>query len=265
MNFKKSFLISLLSLNGLIAGCGGSSGPEAPQNPIVLTSQNALPIADASVAYADVSTTLVGAEANIPNAKKALDTVVNIAFDKNRLIPSVVQGITTSLPCGTDGNSGSTDFTGDTTLTTSTGTITFNNCIEFGITMNGSFTISSEWNDATTYYSDSGVGSLSMSIDGLSFTMGIDYSETGYTNTGEFTSEIAFSISSPQFPGFMVATTQPLTGFYQDIDAGELTVSGGSNTSLKIIFTGTNIADVYLDDNGDGFYNHEGTIFRTPL
>jgi len=257
MTFKKSLLISFLSFSGIIVGCGGSSGPEAPQAPIVLTSENAIPIANAAVVYAEIGSSVTGAEANIPQAKKALDTIVNIAFDKNRQIPSVVQGITTSIGCGPDGTSGSTEFNGtgdtmDVLIGSNEGTITFNNCVEFGITINGSFSIASSWNGTTGEYSNSGSGNMSLSAEGISFSMGLDYTGNGNDITGAFSNDFAFSIFSPQFPGFTAETTQSLTGFYGTIEAGTILVTGGNNTYLEIIFTGSGWADVYLD-SGDGF------------
>ncbi len=38
-------------------------------------------------------------------------------------------------------------------------------------------------------------------------------------------------------------------------------VHGADDTSLRITVTGTNVADVELDDNGDGTYVYVETIF----
>ena len=90
--------------------------------------------------------------------------------------------------------------------------------------------------------------------------MQIDFSETGNSYSGSFNTDLAYSVSGSNIPGFLVETTQTMTGMNSSLTAGELLVTGGNNTHLRITITGANFATVELDA-GDGNYQYMGTIY----
>jgi len=242
----------------LLSACGGgSSGPQAPQNAVVLNSTNATTYAQLATGFVDAGLTIVGTEASTIPVKQALDTVIGQAFDKNRQTSNVVAGVIASEGCSGGGSTSfdSTDeYDAVSGNTTTTGTLTFNSCVELGMTISGSFSTSSVYNATTGDYDDNGSGSITVAFDGFSFSMAMDYAQTGNTSNSNTSTDLAFSISSTQFEGFLVETTQPLIGDGFQISSGEMIVTGGAGTKLRLTFNSNSIT-VELDE-GSGYQSH---------
>lgn len=254
MDFKKLLTLYTLSIAFLATGCGGSDGgtssPSLPANAVVITTANAVDIANMAIIFSETGSSLIGVEASSLPIQSTIDRVVERAFDRNREASSIVAGVTTSDLCG----SGSTDFNGTITATSSSGTLTFNNCTDFGITINGVFTFTSTWDISTGAYNDSGSGTITTSVSGLSFSMTLSYSAQGNSFSGDFSSNISYSISSPFLEGFLVTTVQDLIGNLGVVTGGQLIVEGRNGTRLRITFNSNNTVTIDLD-NGNGTFS----------
>lgn len=250
MNITKKLLPVSLILGSLLTGCGSeTSAPEA----IVFNQSNASGIAVSAAIYAEASPSFVSAvETSLPPSQAAIDLVTKLAFDKDRHDLNIAVGVVPGEPC-TDG--GSTSFSGEAGSNSRTGTVSFNNCNEGGFVIDGSFSVSSTWVSLPGSYTNTGVGSITMSFGGQSFTLSLDYDGSGDSSTGDFANDISFSISIPSYGSFSVATTSTLVGniYSGGILSGVLVVTGGQGTRIRVTFNANGTADVDLD-NGNGVF-----------
>ena len=104
-------------------------------------------------------------------------------------------------------------------------------------------------------------GKLSIKIGADTVTVVMDLNESGNEGTGDFSTDISFSMSGVPGGGFLVESQQPLSGnvFTMEVTAGRLIAYGADNTRLRITLTAANAADVDLD-NGSGSFMPHSTI-----
>jgi len=243
----------VLAASTFITACGG--GSSAPAG-IVLDSQNATDIATSASLFAQASPNIVtSVEAGLPSTQEAIKVLTTLAFDHDRHSTDVVTGVIPGAACSV---SGSTSFSGSSSATTRSGTVTFNNCNEGLFVMNGSFTLNSSWTIGGGAFSNSGSGSVTMSVNSASFTLSLDYTSTGDSTTGAFVNDISFTMAITNYGSFSVDTTTAISGnLSTGFTSGVLIVSGGSNTRLRITYNNNLTVTIELDSGNGQFVYHD--------
>jgi len=257
---------SICQISGamILAGCtsssdSGSSAPAVPADAITITSANATSTVTSAVATANIALNAVGAEA--AQAPTAMD-IVNLVEDlrKNRTATSMLStptGATQSIGC-TGG--GTIDYSYSSTLTTESGSATFNSCTESGFTLNGTLSFNSSWTDPYGPYSDH----VSGSITATSGSYVISINNLNFTNTGSTVNDYGdaqytinpfnYSINFTGGGGFAVTLLAPVTGD-DTIDAvcpqaGTILVTGAGSTKAKATIVYPNVTIEYDDGSG---------------
>jgi hypothetical protein len=269
MAIEKTILklfILLVMFFGLGA-CGGSSSgggdddgsntPTLPANATKITTINASDIAEDAISSLELVSNLalrnVTEEASRPG--DVLKLIIDMAFDKPHRSIGVANRTETE-PC----DSGSVTIDFEETATSFTGTLTFSSCRIDDVTLNDKFSFSSTFNDSGAY-SDSGSGNISASVGSESFTLVVNFSETGNEFDGSFSTTTSYSISGRPDFNYLVTTVVPISGIDPNVSAGQIKVLGADNSSLLITVVGDNFLQVELDENGDGNYVfHENTF-----
>lgn len=265
--FRPTLAIAISALLLFMSGCGGGGGdddktgstPTLPSDAVTITDANATQVANAVLASIDSLSivTSLKSETAAPSFQDAVNLVANKVFKRDRRPYPVVTGVTESIDCDNIGV-GSITFTYTETETSASGTTEFNNCEFFGLTVDGSFTFSSSWNNTTGDYSDSGSGTLTYTYGSESFTIVMELDETGNEQTGAFSQSVSYSVTGSSVGGFLVTTTEPLIGNYfsGELTSGQLIVEGAGGTRLRITITGPYEATVELDDGSGTFVPH---------
>ncbi len=267
---NKFKIFSSILLFTFLASCGGGSGSDGgtgtgttsisiPADAVTITSANTTSIAASAVSTFDSTTTIIGVQASLPSPYAAIETITNIAFNKNKIPSSVASGIVEVFNC-TYGGTESDNYT--ETSGGGSGVITFNQCnYGDGMVLNGSFSYRYIWNSNTGAYTETGNGRITISSSGEAFTLALNYSDTGNDFSGDSSISISFSITGSSLGGFMVNSTQPLISLnFNYASSGQLIVSGANNTRLRITITSISTASVEFD-NGDGnFVFHSNII-----
>ena len=257
----------------LITGCGGGGGasyptPGLPANAVVFDSFNATDIANRAVSDSGY----VGTSARQAKPLSSLKAVMELASDQIRSTDqssSITTGAsqTIVIDCTDDfipSSGGNITITVNGDESSATGSLTFNSCTFDGIvTVNGSISFDGTGNNAGDFNFNGG-GSITITdtSNSTSITMVMRFSESVNDFDGTFKSSFSFSIEGLPDGGFLVETTQPLVGDMSGVTAGQIMISGGNGTRIRIDITGLNMADVFLDINdGNGFQDHSSINF----
>jgi hypothetical protein len=271
MNKYLTLSTSAVMLSGLFlfTGCssssddGGTPVASVPANAIVIDETNAETTVQAAVGSATTLGSVFSVETTqVLSLKSALNTITPIL--KNISTIDVATGTDFSEDCTGGGTvSGSSTETDDGTTYSESGTVSFNNCIEQGFTINGTVTYSSSGNYVTGAYTDNFSGSLTMTFNSGSDSFNFSnfaFAETGnysnYTYTiSQLTDAIDFVINGTQGGGFLVTLIAPIVesdGNYCP-ESGHIKVTGGNDTTAEGIY------------NGDGTMTiiANGTVVRT--
>lgn len=250
--------VAIISGQLLITGCSsddassGSSGGVAtvPANAVIIDDTNA----EATIYAAAASASTLGSAISVQTTQvislKSVMEIIKPILNRNSTT-NVATGATFSEPC-TDGGSisGTETISDDGTTYSESGSVTFNNCAEGGIIINGTSTYSSSMNSATGAYTDDASGTITVTFTGGTDTFsfsGFVFSETGnnlqdtYT-ISQLTYAIDFTINGTQGGGFLVSLLQPIveTDGSGCPESGHLLVNGGNGTSAEGIFNGDN-------------------------
>ncbi|MGD8803970.1 MAG: hypothetical protein PVG12_12370, partial [Gammaproteobacteria bacterium] len=219
----------------IIFGCssdddGGSAGGTVPTNAITITEDNAVETVSSAIS---IGTTLVDAVPNpygvqitpSPSYREIIEFVTSKAKNADGSTGtsvSIPTGIEETYPCSGGGNItiNSTD-----TETSSSGTLTINDCIESGITLSGSVTFNFTWNNETYDYSDSISGNISGDFGDVDFSLnGLVLEETGNELSGDYSlNTYTYAVDSSAGGGFLVELLAAIVG--NDYD-GQCPVSG---------------------------------------
>ncbi len=230
--------------------------PTLPADAARITAANAADIANAafgSIEGLTSATTAFRGDAELPS----LFEIVQAAGERVKskaMLPAPIAYQTETQDCEPSSPQGRITVDFDATSNSAEGSAVFSNCVLGGITMNGRFTFDSTFNDTSGDYSDRFNGSLTISFGSESFTMQFDFTDSGNSLSGVFTSSIALSVSGIPGGGFLVTSTAAVTGVGTDVLSGVLLVQGADNTKLRIRITGANAAAVDFDD-GSGYVN----------
>ena len=263
MSYRKILSLFIIGFAFVISGCGdeeettgGSVNVTLPSDAILISDANAITVAEAVVDSTSATGFASGIEVSNPQTAKAVKSIRS-AVNTVKQSSNVVTGITESDPC-IDG--GSVSFSGSASATGSSGTLAFNNCVQYGVSIDGSMSVTFTWNDTTGAYSDKINGSFTISYFGETFTMVMNLSETGNYSSGDYTTDMTYSITGSPIGGFMVETTLPLIGNVNaGLTSGQLTVTGKNNTQLRITAISAYTASVEFN-SGDGVWVDKGTV-----
>lgn len=269
MTCNKLFSLFIIGFNLIGAGCTSSDDsaatPGLPADAVTITATNAQPIAISAVATIETVGLVLGVDSSLPQIQNAINTVTDLAFNRDKNTSSVATGITESEQCTFgDPTSGTItvvyEETGTIIAGSESGTLTFASCRFGTTTFIGSFTYNDTW-IADGSYTESGSGSLTIRDNQQSFTITLNTSETGNYNTDTYITNLSYSVSGTSLGGFLVETSIPLTGNYMNngADAGQFIITGAGGTRLRITILDINTATYELD-NGDGIFVSQGTL-----
>ncbi len=259
--FRNFFIISLVLF---VASCGGSSSsggssddgfptPTVPAGARTITALTADDTAQSAALFASILNQFAQLKTESPpTMAQVVDRVIDQVIRRNRISRSPNAFKTedlSSMFC--DSGSASADF--DETSTSESGTITFTNCdVGSGDIVDGELVYDSSWNDTTLDYDIQVGGTLTFDI-GLLVTIVINIVESGNDGTGDFSTNINFSLEGIPDGGYLVTTTQNLVGIAGGLVSGQLIVTGSANSRLRLTIIGPSLASVDLD-TGNGFF-----------
>ena len=258
----------------LLTGCGGGGGgpsyptPSLPADAVVFDGNNSTEFANRALSDSGYVGTSAKQEQVQYSVKAALDMVADQMYSTQQSAP-IATGATETitiecLDISVPGSSGNIVFTVSGSGSSGTGSISFNNCSFDGIiTVDGIISFDGTADNAGNFNFNGG-GTITITdatdpLDVTSVTMVMNFNESGNDFDGTFASSFSFSISGLPGSGYLAQTTQPLVGDFTGVWDGEITVYGGSGTSIRIDITGLNTANVYLNE-GSGEVYHD-TIF----
>jgi len=266
--FSKLYLISLLFSSLTIFGCSSDDsaggGATVPSGAVTITDANAIEVVtdaiDTGVALLDIVD--LATAVDIDQAPTARD-IIDLVIDKTKNISgttvvSTPTGVAFSEPC-TGGGTVSGDIT--STATTDSGTVTFTDCVELGITLNGTvnFNSTTDVPDAGDF-SDTLTGNISGSDGVETATLsGLSFNETGNDFDGDFSiNTYTYSADFTGGDGFLAQLLTPITGIEAATcpDSGSILVTGSNNTQARgTIVPGTSVNDVKVEFNdGSGTF-----------
>lgn len=245
-----------------------SDGTSVPSGAVTITEDNAKEVITAAVVeggalldIVDVATAVEVTQA--PNVMDIIEIAINTTKNTDfSVVSSTPTGVVFTETC-TGGGTVSGDIT--ETESSAVGTVTFTNCVELGVTLNGTLNLNFTWNNATGDYSDTISGTFSGTTSGETVTIsGLDYNETGNEFNGEYslnryTSSTDFSSGG----GFLTQLLQAIVGndFVQCPRSGIILVTGANNTQAKgTIITGASVLSEVSIEVNDG----SGTFTEIP-
>ncbi len=289
---KSKFILTALLVSSMaLTACGGGGGSSTP-NPAAtarLTTDNATDFADiVELSYYTSATgySLMGAKSdtqsenthNVSSIQKATTILRNLAVNKVNNTNYQARTTTSTEACS-DG--GSVTVTGTIDDATSTGTvsITMDYCIEDGITMNGSSTVTITTNTSSQFIASITFNNLSVDdgYDALVLQGSQSINETATQVT--ITSNLIFTLNSTEqveqkqlvvtenssgvtasgalcITGQGCVTIETVTPIQLDIYgypiSGEI-ILHGVDSNLRILLV-DGYAYLYLDANGDGTF-----------
>ena len=260
--FRNFFMISLVIL---VASCGsssdgGSSGdsfptPTVPAGARTITALTADGTAVSAAEFAsDLSDFAQLKTESPPTMAQVVDRVIDQVIRRNRISRSRNASKTEDLS-STFCVSGSASADFDDTPTSESGAITFTNCdIGSGILVDGAFRYASSWNDTTLDYNLQLGGTVTFNFGPPLVTIVINIVESGNDGTGDFSTNINFSLAGIPDGGFLVTTTQNLVGnSFIGLASGQLIVTGSANSRLRLTIIGPSSASLDLD-TGNGTF-----------
>ncbi len=267
------FTTALLTGSALLlfTACGGGSGGDAgtPAKTMVsITDENADDVISASVlsvkGITDIGDILLGdGSANIAKSTSHLNTLGNIAAAN--LEPG------TLAESGTESCSGGGSVSYDGNENTG-GTVTFNQCVESGTTINGTMVLSINGADTTTnftnfsvkaydaevFYSSATVNlntdtyDMSVTVTGYAVDDGSRYDFENYslTKTGNSYTFAGFVKTDCMGGWIEIKTNQALVMYDSCPTAGDI-VAIGNNSELRMVFNSDMSVDVSV--NGEAY------------
>jgi len=161
--------------------------------------------------------------------------------------------------------SGTADVVGTDDVNGKDLTITYNNCVMFGYTLNGDLRVVSS--KTGNVKSGTSTGSLTIGFNGETFTVSnISHAFTKDDVLKDYSHDFSMTMSTSLLPGgsISIANTAPFTGNELNIPdkpvTGEMVVTGSGNTKVRLTVidnaTGYNLD---VDSNGDNVYDTQVT------
>lgn len=259
-SIPKLYLATILFSSLSIFGCSSSDdggGTAVPTGAITIIEANAKQVLTDAI---DGGTSLLDAvdfatAIDVDQDPSAMD-IIDLAMDKAKNMDATSALSTPTGVVFSDTCTGGGTFSGDVTetLTSLSGTVTFTNCIELGITLNGSITFNFTENLTTGDYTDSLSGNLSGtdSIDTLILS-GLSFNETGNNISGAFSlNTYTFSADDTAGGGFLVQLLAAIVGNDQVTcpSSGIVLVTGANNTQAKATINANTVTVEFNDGSG---------------
>ena len=240
---------------------GAAPGASVPANAVVITEANAY---ETVVSAIGIGSSLVDAVPVVveitpsPTYREIIEFVTDKAKNAggtSGISVSIPTGIEETIPCS---GGGEITINSTDTETSSSGTAVINNCIEGGITLNGSLTFNFTWNLETYAYSDSIQGNLSGNLGEQTFSLnGLNLQETGNELSGDYSiNTYTYSVDSSVGGGFLVELLAAIVG--NDFDgqcpvSGTILVTGANNTQAKATINSDGTVTVEYNDGSGTF------------
>lgn len=269
LKLTAALLTSTIALTACLHDDDAASGPAVPANAVTITDANANSIMASSTLT--MGTVLAAAESTGGPAD-IMQLIIDRAKDAIKNPPATGQDpvigtdLNQVIPCTSGGNITVTGHSSGTTSGSGSETDTFNNCQEFGLTINGSITIGFSWNGNNWNAYASGSLTINDGVEDITIS-GISVVLNGNDSTG------ALNITSFQFTfdpasggGFAVQLTTALEMnellFCPDTPtAGVITVSGAGGTQVRLTVTSTNVMTLELNDGSGTWTAVTGSPF----
>jgi hypothetical protein len=261
--------VSFVAISACGGGGGGSGGdgdggggfptPTLPAGARTIDADNAEETAESALIFAQALLSVAGKPEGPPSIQQVIKLVSDQVTKRNRNLGSVAAGKTTEdlsdELCFT-GTAIDTYTEGENSIT---GNINFTDCVigeieDLGeIVVNGTAPYEGSFNDATQVLNIEFGGTLTLDFGTEQIIVVLDFIESENEVTGAFSLTPSFSLEGIPGGGYLVTTVEPLQGFFDDVNSGELSVAGADNTKLCMEVTLPNTVTVELDDGlGDG-------------
>lgn len=267
-----SLLFSILAIFGCSSSDdSGAALPAVPSGAVTITDANAKLAIQNAISGGTTLINVLPVGVAVEQAPSARD-IIDLVIDKTKTLQgSLLQNIPTGvlidppIQC-----SGGGTITGDATEseTSASGTITFNNCIESGITINGTITFSASRNLVTGAWSLTINGNLSgtQSVETVTLS-GLSYNETGNDFTGEFSlNTYTLAIDFTSGGGYLVQLLAAIVGNELEVcpatpRSGIIQVTGANNTRAKGTINSDGTVTIEFDDGSGAFTEVTGSPF----
>ena len=264
-NIARSVAVSALVSSLFVLGCsssgdgdGGVAAPTVPAGATVITGTNAKDVIQQAIAGGSTIIDALPVGVNAAGNLTAWD-ILDIAVDKTRnaeatSVLSTPAGVAVDIPC-----TGGGSITGDVTETetSESGTVTFNQCIELGIEINGTITYSATL-DASGNWTLNLSGNLSGAESVVIVTLSqLVFNANGNDNTGEVSiNRYQFALENSVGGGFATMLESPileneLQSCPDSPRSGVILVLGADNTRARgTINTGGTVTVEFDDGSG---------------
>lgn len=251
--------ISILIAMFTVGGCGGSgsddSGLSAPAGAVTITDANAYSVVQDAISGSSALVGALGVEASELPGPMAVINIVQDKLDNRSPVAalSTPTGVETTEPC-TDGGWITTNANDQDTA----GSITFSECNEGGVIINGTINFSVTANQNTGDFTMTLSGNLSatdgietMSINGLAFSTSGNIYASGITiNTYTYAADF------PGGGGFLVQLQAPIvidTMSGTCPDSGIILITGAAGTQAKATINADDTVTIEVNDGGGIF------------
>ena len=263
------FGVLMISIAGIVSCSSSSSSsddsssafptPTLPANATIFTGANANSVADSAITFASILPTIAGKSAASVSTSDVVKIAIKPLVRNERYYPPGTAAIDPEVVCeiGT--------FTDTITDNGSVieGSVTYDECNFFnlGVFVNGVISVFETYDEVAGTYNFQIGGTLTISDGTDTVTVVLNLTESGNENTGDFTDNVSFSIAGVPDETYLVTTTQAIVGNYFTgvYTSGQMLVSGGANTRLRLDVVPGNLVEVYLD-NGTGTFVFHSNI-----
>ena len=261
--FTSRLAITTLFMSSLATvGCSSddsTSAPAVPANAITVSESNAKQtVMDAILggnALGELPLTTGGEIEQTPAAGDIIELVIDRV--KNRdvtatSVSSTPSGIVVDEVC-TDGGT----VTGNIseTETSASGTLTFTNCLELGVTINGTVSFNASI-DAASNWTLTVTGNLTASDSDKTVALnGLSYNETGNDLSGAYSINTYTYTAEIPNGGFLVQLQAPIVGNESATcpTSGVMLVTGADNTQAKATINLDSTVAIEVNDGSGSF------------
>lgn len=246
----------LLGAAVTLAGCNSGGGNDngsgkatVPANAITITAANAEATLASAAANGDKAKQAALVTASAPNLKLVEALALVKKLKKTTASSVMTTGMTQTQNC-TGG--GTMTISSTVSGNTDSGSVKFNNCIEEGITLNGTLSVSETYDPSTTVYSDTASGSLTAAGNDITISFnGFDFAINGNANNMTYTITkyivaLDFTTNGSAGGGFLVELTAPIVESNGDFcpESGAIKITGANNTTAELIYNGNGTATI---------------------
>lgn len=254
-----SALVSSLAIFGCSSSDdGGAALPAVPAGAVVITEANAKQvIADAIMGGSGIID-VIPVAAVVDQAPSARD-IIDLVIDKTKTMQGTsVLSTPTGLEIDETCSSGFGTITGNVTETETSvsGTVTFTDCVEGTVTLNGTITFSASVDASGNWFLDIKGNLTGEESDFVVMLSDLHFNETGNDGTNEFSINIyQFSAAITGSGGFAAHLEAAIKGNEMETcpRSGIIVVRGSDNTRAKGTINSNGTVKIEFD-NGSGTF-----------